>query len=377
MRPSPRVLGIPPSGIREIVNRRAQLGEQVLPLHIGEPDFSAPQHVWDAAAAQAKSGAHYTPSGGIAELREALASKLQRVNRLPASPAQVVLTHGGVQGCAIALAALLEPGDEVLVPDPGWPNHAMMVVVAGGRVVRYPLRADAGFVPDPADVEALVTGRTRAIIMNSPGNPTGAVFPDSVVQALVELAARHDLALLSDEVYDQLAFAGVPTSPATIDPEHVVGIFSLSKTYAMTGWRVGYVHAPDWLAPTLVKLQEAALGSLSEVTQAAALAAVTGPQDQVAEMREAYRRRRDLVVELLHDAGFDVPIPQGAFYVMAPLPPGSDSRAAAFELLEHGVAVAPGSAFGETTRDQVRLTTANADEVLREGVRRFLDWQRR
>jgi aspartate aminotransferase len=374
VRPAQRVVDVPPSGIREIVNRLAETDRDVLPLHIGEPDFAAPPHVWEAAAAQAKAGCRYTQSGGIADLREALADKLRRVNRLPANPLQVMVTHGGVQGCALVLSALLEPGDEVLVADPGWPNHAMMVTFAGGRVVRYPLRARDGFVPDPAEVEALVTDRTRALIMNSPGNPTGAVFPSEVVQALVEITARHDLALLSDEVYDQLAFDGVPVSPATLDPQRVIGVFSFSKTYAMTGWRVGYVHAPDWLARSLWKLQEAALGSLSEVSQAAALAAITGPQGQVAEMRAAYRRRRDLVVGLLHDAGFEVPVPQGAFYVMVPLRPGTDSRAAAFELLDAGVAVAPGSAFGPTAADQIRLTTANADEVLREGVRRFLDW---
>ena len=242
--------------------------------------------------------------------------------------------------------------------------------------MRYPLRPDAGFVPDPDRVEALVTARTRALVVNSPSNPTGAVLPAEVVRGLVDVARRHDLLLLSDEVYDQLVFEGEAVSPALFDTDHVVAVHSFSKTYAMTGWRVGYCHTPSWLTPAVQKLLESEIACLSPAMQVGALAALEGPQDQVAIMRGTYRARRDLVAGLLADAGLRVAPPSGAFYLMAPLAPGVDSRAAAFDLLDHGVAVSPGSAFGAIAADHVRISLAASEDVLQRGVGRFLDWYR-
>lgn len=360
------------SGIREIVNLVTQRSD-VVRLEIGEPGFATPDHIV-AAGARAAGNARYTQSAGRRDLREALATKLEQVNGLEADAERVIVCQGAVQGCSVVLSALVEPGAEVLVPDPAWPNYEMLVRLYGGVPVRYPLRPRDGFVPDPDELARLVTDRTVALIVNSPSNPTGAVFPRAVVQGLARLAEQRDLTLISDEVYDELIFEGEPANAPAFAPEHTVGVYSFSKTYAMTGWRVGYVLAPAWLAPTLAKLQEPLLSCVAELTQAAALAAITGPQDCVKEMLDGYRGRRDLVLSLLRDTGIEVQSPHGAFYVMLPLSAGVDGRAAALDLVDHGVAVAPGTAFGDVAADHVRLSLASSEDDLREGIRRIVGW---
>ena len=362
------------SGIREIVN--LVLGDpslDVVRLEIGEPGFATPSHIVGAGAAAAAS-AHYAPSAGHAHLREALAQRLHRVHGLAVEAQDIIVTHGAVQACFATLAALVGPGDEVLVPDPAWPNYEMQATMLGATPVRYPLRASQGFSPDPDEVEGLVGDRTRVIVLNSPGNPTGAVLPAATVEALVDLAVRRDLVLMADEVYDELIFEGEPANVLAYDREHVVGVYSFSKTYAMTGWRVGYAVAPRWLAPTIAKLQEPMLSCIPDPMAAGAMAALEGSQDIVASMRDAYRSRRDLVVDLLADAGFDTTVPRGAFYLMFPLASGVDSRRAAIDLVAHGVSTAPGTAFGDVAADHLRLSLAGEEKDLQEGVARLLRW---
>lgn len=362
------------SGIREIVNLvLASPGADVVRLEIGEPGFATPAHIVEAGAAAAAT-ARYAPSAGHGPLRQALQARIARVHGLDVPAERIVVTQGAVQACAVTFAALLEPGDEVLVPDPAWPNYEMQVRMFGGTPVRYPLRASADFVPDPDEVGGLVTDRTVAIVLNSPGNPTGAVIPRDVVKGLVDLAVTRDLVLLSDEVYDELIFEGEPANALAFDQDHVVGIFSFSKTYAMTGWRVGYAAAPAWLAPTLAKLQEPILSSIADPSMAGAMAALEGPQDAVATMRETYRHRRDVAVRLLADGGLTTTAPRGAFYLMLPLNTGVDSRKASLDLVEHGVSVAPGTAFGAVAADHIRLSLASEEAVLREGIERVLAW---
>jgi aspartate aminotransferase len=347
---SPTSDRVPGSGIREIVNLVMERGGEILRLEIGEPDFPTPAHIVEGGHLAALAGARYTQSAGTLQLREAISAKLERVNSLDCPPQQVIVCQGAVQGCSAVLSALLSPGDEVLIADPAWPNYEMLVLLHGAVPVRYPTPPERGFLPAVEEIERLVGPRTRALVVNTPSNPAGAVFPPELVAALVELAGRHDLVLLADEVYDELIFEGAAANAASLDPERVVGLYSFSKTYAMTGWRVGYVAAPKWLAPVLWKLQEPLISCVSEVSQAAAVAALEGPQDCVAEMRDAYRCRRDLVVRLLGDAGIAVAPPHGAFYLMLPFAPGVDGRLAALDLVEHGVSVAPGSAFGAAPR---------------------------
>ena len=370
-------LAVEHSGIREIVNLVMGAPERdVVRLEIGEPGFATPAHIVEAGAAAAAS-ARYAPSAGHAALREAIAQRLHRVHGLTVEAQDVVVTQGAVEACFVTLAALVEPGDEVLVPDPAWPNYEMQTTMLGATPVRYPLRAEDGFVPDPDEVAALVTDRTRVIVCNSPGNPTGAVLPEETVRRLVELAVERDLVLLADEVYDELIFEGAPANVLAYDREHVVGVYSFSKTYAMTGWRVGYAVAPRWLSPVIAKLQEPLLSCIPDPMAMGAMAALEGPQEAIAEMRGAYQRRRDLVVSRLEQGGVSTTPPQGAFYLMLPLAAGVDGRRAAIDLVDAGVSTAPGTAFGAIASDHLRLSLASEEPDLEEGVARLLRWYER
>jgi aspartate/methionine/tyrosine aminotransferase len=348
-----------------------------LRLEIGEPDFITPSHIVQAAYRAARSGVGYTQSAGDAALLAALSAKASRLTGHPYEPTQMVVTQGAAQGCALALDALVDAGDQVLIPDPAWPNYEMQVLARGAEPVRYPLRPENGFLPDPDEMASLLTPRTRAMILNSPSNPTGAVMPPALVEQIVDLAAHASVTVLSDEVYEELIFSGKRCNAARYNPQAVVGIYSMSKTYAMTGWRVGYLAAPRWLAPTLVRLQEARLSCVSAVSQAAALEAVTGLQDDVVTMRQAYLHRRDLAVQACTDAGLAVVVPQGTFYLMFPLAAGVDSRRAAFSLVDEGVAVAPGTAFGDVARSFVRLSLAVNEATLTKALEILIGWHGR
>jgi aspartate/methionine/tyrosine aminotransferase len=370
----------PGSGIREIVN--LAIGRPgVIRLEVGEPDFSSPAHVAEAARAAIAAGAtHYTQSAGVRSLRVLLAERITRRTGVLLGPDQVVATAGGVQAIFSVLLALLESGDEVLVPDPGWPNYEMAVHALGGRAVRYPLSMAAAYVPSIDDLEALVTPRTRVLVVNSPSNPTGAVFPRATVEQLADFARAHELWLIADEVYDELVFEGEHVSPFPFDPEHTVTVNSLSKTYAMTGWRVGYAASTNAeLMAVLGKLQEAQVSSIAEPAQKAAEAALRGPQECVAEMRAAYRSRRDGVLEVLRRHDLFSYTPHGAFYLMLDVGrTGLPARTAALRLLEEcNVAVAPGSAFGDVASQQVRISLATAEELLVEGVERICQFVER
>ena len=346
----------------------------IVRLEVGQPDLPIEAHIVAAAQEAATMGVGYTQSFGITPLREAIVERLRRVADLSYAADEIVVGQGGGQAVAVAFAALLDAGDEVLLPDPAWPNYAMSAVLRGAVVVPYALHAANGYLPDLAQMRALISDRTRVIVINSPANPTGAVFPAELVAAIVELAAEHDLWVLSDEVYDEIVFDGEAANAARYDRDRVVGIYSFSKTYSMTGWRVGYAACPQPLAQLLGTLQEPMLSCISGVSQYAALAALEGPQDVVARNCEIYRARRDLAAGLLGDGGFDAVRPAGAFYQMVPLAPGTDSRRAALDLVEHGVATAPGSAFGDVAADQLRLSLAASESALREGIDRLVAW---
>lgn len=366
---------VPPSGIREIVNLvLAAPDADVARLEVGEPDQPLAAHIVAAAQEAAAAGIGYTQSFGIAPLREAVAARLQRVARLTYAPDEIVIGQGGGQVVSAVFAALLDGGDQVLVPDPAWPNYAMAALLRGAVAVPYPQPAADDFLPDPARLAALVTPRTKLVVLNSPNNPTGAVYPPELVAAIVEIAAAHDLWVLSDEVYDELIFEGEPARAARYDRDRVVGVYSLSKTYSMTGWRVGYAACPRPLARLLGTIQEPMLSCISGVSQQAALAALRGPQDCVARALGVYRTRRDLVSTLLANAGFAAVRPAGAFYQMLPLAPGTDSRAAALDLVRRGVATAPGSAFGTVASDQLRISLASSEAALRTGIERLAAW---
>ena len=363
------------SGIREITNQ-ALITPGAIRLDVGQPDFPTPQHIKDAGKrAIDENKTFYTHTQGIYTLREKLVAKLARVNGIESSTDRVAIGPGGVGAIAAVLASVVEPGDEVLLPDPGWPNYMMMLAWLNVRAVRYPCPPSLGFQPDLDALAGLVTPRTKVIVVNSPNNPTGAVYPRETMAALISLAQRNNMWLLSDECYDQIVLDGTWTSPATMAPDdpRIVSAFTFSKTYAMTGWRIGYVTGSAELIDTATKMLESSSSCVSTITQVAAEAALVGPQDCVTEMVTAYRRRRDLVVNILKDAELFIAEPSGAFYCMADVAPsGLASREFAFRLLsERGVSVAPGTAFGEVAKDAVRISLASSDADLKEGVGRL------
>ena len=369
------------SGIREIGNEALRT-PGAIHLQVGQPNFPTPQHIKDAGKrAIDENKTFYTHTQGLLSLREKLAAKLERVNGIRVSPDRIATAPGGVGAIAAVFAAVLEPGDEVLLPDPGWPNTRIMLAWTGTRGVFYPCPAADDFEPDLDALERLITPRTRLLLINSPNNPTGAVYPQATVERLIEIAQRHNLWLVSDECYDQILLDGSWTSPASLAPEdpRIASIFTFSKTYAMTGWRMGYVAGSAALLDTVTKVLESNSSCVSTITQVAGEAALDGAQDCVTEMNAAYRRRRDAVVQILRDAELFITEPKGAFYCMADITPsGLGSRDFAFKLLrERGVAVAPGSAFGEVAKDAVRISLASSDADLQEGVGRLAEFVHR
>ena len=366
------------SGIREIGNE-AMRTPGVIQLHVGQPNFPTPQHIKDAGKrAIDENKTFYTHTQGLPSLREKLAAKLERVNGIKVTPDRIATTPGGVGAIAAVFASVLEPGDEVLLPDPGWPNTRIMLSWTGTHGLFYPCPASNNFEPDLDTLQRMITPRTKLLLINSPNNPTGAVYARATVERLIEIAQRHNMWLVSDECYDQILLDGSWTSPGSLAPEdpRIASCFTFSKTYAMTGWRMGYAAGSAELMDSVTKVLESNSSCVSTITQVAGEAALEGPQDCIEEMNLAYRRRRDLVVDILRDAELFITEPRGAFYCMADVvPSGLGSRDFAFKLLrERGVSVAPGSAFGEVAKDAVRISLASSDDDLREGVTRLAEF---
>ena len=367
---------MPRSGIRQVMDLAWSLPDPVIGLHVGEPSFPSPPHVIEAARASYAAGeTHYVPNAGIGELRSAIAEKVSTANGFAVTERNVVVSAGGAQALHNAFSLTLEAGDEVLIPDPGWPNYAMAVQLVQGVPVRYPLRSERGFRPDPAELAGLVTDRTRLIVVNTPSNPLGTVLHAAEVEALVRFAEEHDLWLLSDECYDALTFGSPHVSPGRFDRDgRVLSAFSFSKTYAMTGLRVGYLVTPEDVAQHAAKLQEPLLACVNAPAQAAALAALRGPPDDVITMREAYRERRDRAVAQLDAQGMRYLRPEGAFYLWVDVRDrcAGDVAGWAMDLLRSShVAVAPGTTFGPLGEGWVRLSLATDAEDLLEGIRRM------
>ncbi len=366
------------SGIREIGNEALRTPGAIR-LDVGQPNFPTPNHIGDAGKrAIDEHKTYYTHTQGILSLREKIVAKLERVNGIKVTPDRIACAPGGVGAIAAVFGAVLEPGDEVMLPDPGWPNTRLMLTWTAARGVFYPCSAADGFQPDIEVMERLITPRTKLLLINSPNNPTGAVYPRATIERLIELAQRHNLWLLSDECYDQIILDGGWTSPASLAPNEprIVSIFTFSKSYSMTGWRIGYAAGSDELIDTATKVLESNSSCVSTITQVAAEAALDGPQDCVGEMVAAYRHRRDVVVDILREADMLINEPTGAFYCMADISRARlPAREFAFRLLrERGVSVAPGTAFGDVAAGAVRISLASSDADLREGVGRLAEF---
>ncbi|ABF45922.1 L-aspartate aminotransferase apoenzyme [Deinococcus geothermalis DSM 11300] len=375
---SARALSLKPSATVAVTSRALELqraGVDVISMSVGEPDFDTPPHIKAAAIQAIEAGkTKYTPVGGIPELREAISAKFERENGLSYGPDAVTVTSGGKQALFNAFFALLNPGDEVLIPAPYWVSYPEMVALTGAVPVPVPTTPESGFQLDPGALEARVTARTRMIVLNSPGNPTGAVFSPEVLAAVAQIAQRHGLVIVSDEMYEHLVYGAEQVSIGRYAPEHTLTINGASKAYAMTGWRIGYAGGPRPVIAAMNALQSQSTSNASSVGQYAALAALT-QHDETArfteQARHAYRARRDRIVAGLNALGLPTPTPQGAFYVMANTTRiHSDELEAARRLLDEArVAVVPGTDFAAP--GQVRLSYATSMERIEEVLRRI------
>jgi aspartate aminotransferase/aminotransferase len=370
-----RAAAMPRSAIREIMALAAARPEAVN-LGVGDPDMATPPHISAALAGAVAAGAtHYGPNAGLPGLRAAVAERCTARWGRQVEAAQVVVTTGAVGALFAGLMALLDAGDELLVPDPGWPNYASICHLAGARAVPYAMPATAGFLPDPRAIRAQVGPRTKAVLINTPGNPSGAVFPAVLMRELAAVAAETGVFLVADEVYEDIVFEGAHVSAGAVaPPDRVVVISGASKSYAMTGWRLGWLVAPPAIAELAAGLQEPVVSCAPTMVQLAAGAALRGPQQCVAEHAAIYRRRRDLAVEMLGQSGLLPAVPHGAFYLCLDISGtgmGSlDFCRAALE--QAGVAVVPGITFGAGSDHLVRVALTVEEEKLREGLMRLL-----
>lgn len=376
---------IAPSQTTAMTDRATELraaGRDVISLSVGEPDFDTPPHVLAAAKAALDAGeTRYTPVAGTMALREAAALHFQRDLGITVPPAQVIISAGGKQAIFHALLATLDPGDEVLIPSPWWVSYPEIVRFAGAEVVDLPTTAAGGFRITADQLEAAITPATRWLLLNSPGNPTGATYPAEELRALGDVLRRHPQVLvMSDDIYAPLRYG--PGAHATLAAEcpdladRVLTVSGVSKSHAMTGFRIGVSAGPEWLIKAMARLQSHSSGNPASISQAAAVAAFTGPQDFLLDWRERFRARRDMVVSAINAIpGLSTPVPDGAFYCMVDAAPlmarFGDDEALCLHLLEHGVAVVPATAFGG--RDGFRISFAADEARLSEAVRRIAE----
>ena len=377
---STRVKSVPPSGIRRFFDIAATMKE-VISLGIGEPDFVSPQPIIDAGIASLHDGhTGYTSNAGIFELREAISEELNRLYGVRYSPDHEILATVGVsEALQLAMLALLEPGDEILIPEPCFVSYGPTAIFAGGKVVYVPTYAEHDFQVTAEDLESRITPKTKIIFLSYPNNPTGAVLRREVLEEIAELVVKHDLVVLSDEIYDRLVYgeahdAGhtcLPSIPALRDRTVLLGGFS--KGYAMTGWRIGYACAPEPIYKAMYKLHQYIIMSAPAMAQYAALEGIKACQPDVERMRLAYDRRRRVIVDGFRAAGLPTFEPEGAFYCFPDIrATGLSSEDFAQKLLqEEHVAVVPGDAFGPSGAGYIRCSYATALDKVEEAVVRI------
>jgi aspartate/methionine/tyrosine aminotransferase len=363
-------------------------GRNIIGLQVGDPDFGTAPDIVDSALKGMRDGlTHYGPSQGYLDLRRAIASKLLRDEGVTYDPAsEILVTHGGIHAYYLAMQSVLNPGDDVLVPDPSWATHSNMAIMLRGNVIRVPAPAENGFIPRFESWMKALTPKTRVIVLNYPSNPTGAYPTREYMQKLQDFAAKHDLWIVSDEVYASLYYEGKPTSAAAIEgaKERTLLVNSLSKSYAMTGWRVGFLAAPASVIENAIKAGQNSITCVAPFIQKAATFALTDPaiQEVTASMRAAYARRRELVLRLSHELECEkvkVLPPQGAFYFFLDLRALNLSSVEMCEriLEDVGVGLVPGSAFGGQGEGFIRMTIAASDEDVEAGFRKIVEWAER
>ncbi len=387
---STRVESLSPSQTLAMSQKSAELkaaGVDVINLSVGEPDFNTPDHIKEAAKRAIDDNfTFYTPVPGYMSLRKAIADNLKATDGVDFAPEQIVVSNGAKQALCNAVLALVNPGDEVIIPTPAWVSYVEMVKLAEGTNVLVPAGIEQDFKITPAQLEAAITPRTRLMILCSPSNPTGSVYSHQELQGLVDVISRHpQITVIADEIYQHINFTGSFTSLSAFPEiaDRTVVINGVSKAYAMTGWRIGFIAAPLPIAKACSKLQSQYTSNPSSVAQKAAEAAYLGPQDCVEEMRKAFERRRDLVVSLAREIpGLKVNCPQGAFYLFPEVSSylgksfngktiATDSDLAMYLLEEGHVATVAGSAF--CLPGYIRLSYATSDDNIREAMRRIAE----
>jgi aspartate aminotransferase len=371
-----RVQRVEPSATLAISNLAAELeadGVDVVDLSVGEPDFDTPQNVKDAAEDALDAGeTGYTPSNGIPELKDAIAAKLD-ADGLDHDPDEIIVTPGGKQALFEIFMSLIDDGDEVCLLDPAWVSYEAMVKMAGGSLDRVDLSPhDFQLEPALPELEAAVSDDTELLVVNSPSNPTGAVYTDAALEGVRDLAVEHDITVISDEIYKEITYGVEQTSLGAIDGmgDRTITLNGFSKAYAMTGWRLGYFAGPQELVDQASKLHSHSVSCAVNFVQHAGVEALENTDEAVVEMRDAFEERRDMLADLFADYGVDVPVGDGAFYMM--LPVDDDDQAWCEGAIQDAhVATVPGSAFG--TPGYARLSYAASKERLQEGVERLAE----
>ena len=382
MKVADRMKSIPFSGIRKVfeeVTRREKLGEKIIHLEMGRPDFDTPHSIKEAAKRAIDEGkVHYSSNYGIPELREAIAKKLKEDNGLSFDPAtEIIVTVGANEAVFMTMMGLLNPGDEVLIPDPCWLHYFYCVQMAGAVPISVPLREENGFNPVLNEFHSRMTPKTRMIVINTPNNPTGAVFSQKVLEGLAQLAREKDLFVLSDEIYEKMVYEGnrhfsIGSLPGM--KERTVTINGFSKIYAMTGWRLGYTATSKDLSSALIRIHQYTTVCATTFSQWGAVEALNGPQTEAAEMVREFDRRRNLVYGALKGMpGIEVVKPMGAFYIF---PNIRALGRAPEELTEYlldkaRIAVVPGTTLGEYGKDFIRISYANSYENLKMAMERM------
>ena len=386
---SDRLQRLAPSATLAMSQKSSEMkaqGIDVINMSVGEPDFNTPDHIKQAAKlAIDENYSRYSPVPGYPDLRQAIARKLERENQLHYSPAEILVSNGAKQSVCNTVMALINPGDEVIIPAPYWVSYPQMVLLAGGNPVIVEAGFDQNFKMTPQQLEAAITPKTRLIILCSPSNPTGSVYNKQELESLAQVILAHDdLFVLADEIYEHINYIGKHQSIAQFEgmKERSIIVNGVSKAYAMTGWRIGYIAAPEWIVKGCNKLQGQYTSGPCSVSQKAAEFAYTSSQECVEQMRQAFERRRDLIVKLAKDIpGLEVNVPDGAFYLFPKCssfygkqtPDGqqiANSTDLAMYLLEKGhVATVGGDAFGDP--ECFRMSYATSDENIVEAMRRI------
>jgi aspartate aminotransferase len=351
-------------------------GRDIVHLEVGEPDFDTPKHIIEAGCEALRTGwTHYGPSAGLPDLRTAIAEYLNRSRGTDYTLDNIIVTPGGKPIMFFVILALLEPGDECIYPNPGFPIYESMINFTGATPIPSPIREEKGFALDVDELASLITPKTKLLIINSPSNPTSGVLNRAEIARIAELAVEHDLIVLADEIYSEIIYEGEHVSIATMPgmAQRTIVLDGFSKTFAMTGWRLGYGAMPLELAPHINKLMVNSNSCTSMAVQRAGLAALSGPWDEIRAMVAAFERRRDLIVDGLNAIpGISCHRPKGAFYVFPNITAtGTTSKQFADHLLqEHGVAAIAGTSFGSHGEGYLRLSYANSDENLRKALER-------